>query len=125
MIIMDLLGWWYSRGWVWALRQLFVVRVQRIAEFFSIGDLLKTLFAPFRQDIIDTGRAPIGIRLQALGGNIISRILGALIRTTLILIGVLLIIAQAVLALIAAFIWPLIPASPAVALFLMMKGVGL
>lgn len=125
MIIADMLGWWYSRGWMWALHQLFVVRTKHIAEFFSITDLLKTLFAPFRQDVIDTSRAPLGVKLQAFGGNIISRIFGFFIRTTLIFVGLFTILLYAVVGLFATLVWPLLPMSPIIALLLLMNGVGL
>lgn len=124
MIIMDALGWWYSRGWVWALQQLFVIRIQHIAEFFSLADLLKTLFKPFRQDVINTRNAPIGVQLQAFGGNIISRIFGLIIRTTLIITGLFVILFHTILAVVAAVVWPLLPASPFVAVALIAMGVG-
>lgn len=124
MIITDMLGWWYSRGWAWAIRQLFVVRTVHIAEFFSIADLLKTLFAPFRQDATDTSRAPLGVKLQAFGGNIISRVFGFLIRTTLIVVGIITILLHALVGGVAVIVWPLLPLSPFVALLLIVKGVG-
>jgi len=124
MLLVDLVGWWYSRGWVWALEQLFVVRTGKIASFFSIGDLLKTLFAPFRQDMIDTRRASLNVKLQALGGNIVSRVLGFLIRVTLIVVGVLAILLNGVFGLLAGLIWPLIPISPLVVIVLISAGVG-
>lgn len=122
MIIADMLGWWYSRGWMWALHQLFVLRTRHIAEFFSITDLLKTLFAPFRQDVIDTSRAPLSVKLQAFGGNIISRIFGFLIRTTLIMVGLLTIILHIFVGIAAIIAWPFLPATPLLAFFFMMNG---
>lgn len=125
MLLVDLLGWWYSRGWAWALQRLFIGQTQEIAGFFSIGDLLKTLFAPFRQDVMNLKGAPIGIRLQALGGNIISRVFGLIIRLVLIILGVLLIAGNAVLAAVLGLLWPLLPFSPVVAMVLMGMGVSL
>lgn len=125
MLLVDLLGWWYSRGWAWALQRLFVGQTQSIAGFFSIGDLLKTLFAPFRQDVMNLKGAPLSVRLQALGGNLISRVFGLIIRTVLIIIGVVLIAANAVLAAALGILWPLLPLSPVVALVFMSMGVSL
>lgn len=119
-----MLGWWYSRGWAWALRQLFVVRTKQIAGFFSMSDLVKTLFAPFRQDAIDTTGAPLGVKLQAFGGNIISRIFGFLIRTTLILVGGVIVVLHLVASFLALLVWPLLPLSPVVAFSCMAFGVG-
>jgi uncharacterized membrane protein len=124
MLLVDLLTWWYSRGWLWAARQLFVVRSKKISEFFSIGDLAKTLFAPFRQDSIDTKQAPINVKLQAFGGNIISRIFGFFIRTSLICVGAVVLLAQAILAVIGVAVWPLLPLSPLISVVLLLTGWG-
>ena len=122
MLLLDLTGWWYSRGWAWAIRQLFIVRTARIITFFSIADLLKTLFAPFRQDAVETRHAPVGVKLQAFGGNIISRVFGFFIRIALIGIGLIVIALNFVLSLIASVIWPLIPLGPIVAVVLLVSG---
>ena len=119
MIIAEMLGCWYSRGWIWIAQQVYVVELKRIFEFFSVSDLLKTLFSPFRQDYIDTTKAPIGIKLQVFGSNLISRMLGAMIRITLISAGLI----SATLFIIAGFLfviaWPFIPIMPILAVILM------
>ena len=110
-----MLGWWYSRGWFWVGKHALVIRNKRILQFFSVADLLKTLFAPFRQDYIDTERAPIGVKLQALGTNLISRMIGFLIRVVLIACGLLLVGVNTALGLAIVLIWPLLPFAPLVA----------
>lgn len=124
MLLVDLLGWWYSRGWTWAVSELFVKRTHSISTFFSMGDLLKTLFAPFRQDSTNVKGAPLGVRLQVFGGNIISRIFGLIIRSVLIIIGLLLMFLNFVSASIASLLWPLVPIAPIVAIVLIATGVG-
>jgi hypothetical protein len=124
MVLVDLLGWWYSRGWAWTANQLFVKRTHAILNFFSIGDLLKTLLAPFRQDSTNVKGAPISVRLQVFGGNIISRIFGLIIRSTLIVVGLLLTLSSCVVAAIATALWPLLPVAPVAAIALMLLGVG-
>ena len=119
-----MLGWWYSRGWFWVAKHALVVRNMRILQFFSVTDLLKTLFAPFRQDYIDTERAPIGVKLQALGTNLISRMIGFLIRIVLILCGVILVGVNTVLGLAIVVIWPLLPFAPLVAGLVALLWVG-
>lgn len=125
MLMVDLLGWWYFRGWLWFMRRMFLVQTEKIMQFFSIGDLLKTLFAPFRQDSINVKGAPIGVRLQVFGGNIISRFFGLIIRTVLILIGLVLTVLNAVCGVVASLAWPLLPLSPIIAIVLMINKVGL
>jgi len=124
MLLVDLLGWWYSRGWAWAASELFVKRTRSISAFFSIGDLLKTLFAPFRQDAMNVQGAPISVRLQVFGGNIISRFFGFIIRTMLIVVGLLLMVGNFIIASVAALVWPLVPATPIAVVVLFITGVG-
>lgn len=124
MLFVDLLGWWYSRGWGWIAERLFVVQTGRLARFFSMGDLLKTLFSPFRQDAVDTKRAPMGVKLQAFGGNIISRIFGLTIRSTLIVLGFISIACNGVVAIAMVLLWPLLPLMPIVSLALLLMEVS-
>lgn len=124
MLLADLLGWWYVRGWSWAAQQLFVVRTQKILHFFSISDLLKTLFAPFRQDAVDTKQAPLGVKLQAFGGNIISRIFGAMIRGTIVVIGILLVVLNFIFSFVAVLGWGLLPLAPVLAVILFLQGLS-
>lgn len=119
MIIASMLGWWYSRGWLWSAHQLFAVRLAKTYDFFSIGDLLKTLFAPFRQDAVDTKNAPVGVKLQVFGGNLISRFIGMLIRLTLIFFGLIVLLINAVAGFVALVIWPFVPVAPLVAILIM------
>lgn len=119
MIIVEMLGWWYTRGWLWIAQQIYIVELGRVFDFFSIKDLLKTLFAPFRQDVIDTKRAPIGIKLQVFGANLISRILGAMIRATLILVGIISAMLLSVLGFLFLIAWPFFPIVPLVSVALL------
>jgi len=58
MFVVGLISWWYSVGWrrmvasVWG-------SVERLYDTFSLGLLLKTLFAPWRQISAGQGRGPI------------------------------------------------------------------
>lgn len=122
MIIASMLSWWYSRGWLWSANQLFVVQLGKVYDFFSVGDLLKTLFAPFRQDVIDTRNAPLGVKLNVLGGNIISRLIGAMIRSTLIIVGLVMIVLLAAAGFVAVIAWPFLPLAPVVMLIAFMSG---
>lgn len=103
---------------------MLLVRNKRIAEFFSIVSLLKTLFAPFRQDSIDTKNAPINLKLQALGGNLISRIFGFMVRVILIVCGSILVLFNSAVGIALLVIWPLLPFAPLVTALLIFIGVG-
>ena len=59
-------------------------------KFFSVLALLKTFFAPWRQYIWSYGKGfNPGVYFQTFFSNLISRILGAFIRSILICIGLL------------------------------------
>lgn len=124
MLFVDLLGWWYLNGWAWAARRLFVVNTERLLRFFSISDLLKTLFSPFRQDAIDTKQAPVGVKLQVFGGNLISRFFGLIIRSTLVVLGLTLILLNGLASLAAVLLWPLLPLGPIISVALLFMEVG-
>lgn len=109
MQIADFLGWWYSRGWGWVARQFFVVYIKRTIDFFSISELLKTLFAPFRQDMLQTKGAPLSIKLQAFAGNVISRFFGFIVRISIIGVGVLALITCIFMGALVVVGWPVVP----------------
>ena len=48
MLAVSFLQWWYLRGWL-AYFDGFRIKMRDMADFFSIGLLLRTLFQPFRQ----------------------------------------------------------------------------
>lgn len=124
MFLVDLFGWWYGRGWSWALRLLLVERNLKILRFFSVGDLLKTLFAPFRQDVVSLRGSSFGIKLQAFGMNIIARFFGFGVRSVLIFLGILITLINTLISSIMLVGWPLLPLSPIIAVILFVLGVG-
>ncbi len=124
MLIVAFLRWWYAPGWAFAFKRLISGRLTNVANFFSIKDLAKTLFAPFRQDSIELKNAPAGLRIQALGENLISRFLGLLIRLSLIAVGLISLIFTLLLGLVLFLAWPLLPLSPLVAIILIQLKVG-
>lgn len=124
MFILDLLGWWYSRGWSWAGKYLYITRSKQILQFFSISDLFLTLFSPFRQDVVHLQSGSIGLKLQALGNNIISRIFGFLLRLALIVSGVVVLGLNVIFATLSIIVWPLLPLGPLLGIMFIVLGVG-
>ena len=124
MLFVDILGWWYSRGFSWAAHQLFVVSMEKILNFFSIAELLKTLFAPFRQDTMQVKNAPLTVKLQAFGGNIISRFFGFIIRSVLIIFGIVCLLINGVVGIFGIILWPLVPLTPLIFLISVAMKVG-
>ena len=113
MFLVGLLQWWYGRGWLSQLA-VFKERLARTAAFFSIGELAATLFSPFRQ--ISAGRVngSVGVQLRALADQLISRVIGAIVRTGTIIIGIVVLIVRIIFEAIVLTSWPLLPLLPIV-----------
>lgn len=111
MLIVGLLGWWYTAGW----KRMIHARLEGLsltADYFSIGLLAKTLFAPFRQISAGGVRGPIGVQIRAFFDKLISRCIGAIVRTIMIVLGVLAIALQMLFSLVGIIMWAFIPLLP-------------
>ena len=107
MITLELLRWWYGRGW-----QLMCVqagrRLTNLANAFSVGTLLRTLFAPWRR-IVSYPGAALDDKLRAMLDNLVSRGVGFAVRIlVLIAVAVLTVVIIAV-DIIQIIAWPLVP----------------
>lgn len=71
---------WYFRGMPYLVVQIYKKTYQNVWHWFSVGYLLKTLFEPFKRDITLAINPSIQDRFQAFVSNIISRIMGLIIR---------------------------------------------
>jgi len=111
MLVMGILGWWYTDGW----RRMIHDRLEGLhatADYFSIVLLAKTLFAPFRQISADGVRGPLGVQVRAFVDKLISRCIGAIMRTIMIVLGVLAIILQVLSSIVGIILWAFIPLLP-------------
>ncbi len=124
LLVTELLRWWYGDGLRVRLH-LIADRLEGTMDYFSIDLLVKTLFAPFRQ--ISAGRVdgPLGVQFRAMIDRLFSRIIGALVRTIILLVGGVMIGVQAVLGLLLTIGWLLVPLLPVVGLGLLLAGVVL
>lgn len=111
MFIVGLFSWWYSAGWKRAAADVWD-SIERLYDTFSLGLLLKTLFAPWRQISAGKVRGPIGVQLRAFFDRLVSRIIGGFIRTITLLIGVAALCVMLLIGLLRLLIWPLVPAMP-------------
>lgn len=115
--------WWYGLGWVRLMHGV-GVRIQGVLQFFSVGLLLGSLFAPYRQISAGRVRGNLQAELQALGDRLFSRLIGAVIRLMLILTGLATALLVALFGLVVIAVWPVLPVAPLVGVFLMQAGVG-
>ena len=121
MQLVSLLSWWYSGG----VRRMFHTVQMKFAgllDYFSIDLLLRTLFAPFRQISAGSVDGPIGVKLRAFFDQLISRVIGSIVRTIVILIGAVAITLQAAVSLLFILLWFVMPMLPIVGLVMMLVG---
>ena len=122
MLVTSLLLWWYGNGWRDQLG-LFSDRLARSADYFSIVALLKSLFAPFRQISAGSiGNAPLDAKMRAWIDKLVSRFIGALVRSAIIVIGLIALLFECLFGIIRLLVWPLLPFVPVAGIILAMMG---
>lgn len=121
MFIVGLFSWWYGAGWRQRGARL---REQLVAmdDYFSIDLLLRTLFNPFRQISAGGVRGPLGVQIQAFFDRIISRCIGAMIRSFIIVIGVIGLVLYAVIGGVLLVAWLFVPLLPLAGMALWLMG---
>jgi hypothetical protein len=121
MFLVGILTWWYGDGW--RKRAMMIGdRISRSGDYFSIGLLLTTLFSPFRQISAGSTDGPLAVQLRALLDKLISRLIGAIVRTFMILFGIITICLQAIFGGIELVFWAIIPTFPIIGLIMMVIG---
>lgn len=121
MLFMALISWWYGAGW---RDQVAVVgeRLARVADRYSIELLAGSLFSPFRQ--IDAGsvRGGLDVQFRAWVDRLVSRFIGALIRSVMIIAGITAFLLSITLGVVWLAVWPLLPLLPLAGFYLMNNG---
>jgi hypothetical protein len=107
MLAVSFFTWWYGHGWAQVVHN-FRPRLQQIAGNFSVGQLIRTLFAPWRRIITYPG-ASISERFKAWGDNLVSRVVGFVVRLFVLIAAVLVLVVVAAALLIEILLWPLLP----------------
>jgi hypothetical protein len=122
MFVTSLLIWWYSAGWRDQM-SLFSERLARAVDYYSIVSLLKSLFAPFRQ--ISAGSPVSGsldVKMRAWLDRLVSRFIGAMIRTVIIIIGIFALLFECIFGVVRLVVWPVLPILPLVGMVIAMSG---
>ncbi len=116
MLVVSLLSWWYTAGWAQLARRS-VLRVAGVLEFFSVGMLAGSLFAPFRQISAGKVRGSLDTQMRAWADRQISRGIGAMVRLAVILFGLVATLLMAIVAAALLALWPFVPVMPLVVVF--------
>lgn len=113
MLVVDMLEWWYDAG---LKRRIYDTEqhMRGILDYFSIGLLLRTLFSPFRQISAGQVSGPPGVQMRAFFDRLISRLIGALVRLFMVLMGVAALVLYGLLNLVLLALWIISPVLPLV-----------
>ena len=121
MFIVGMLSWWYGAGW----RQRVHVaqgQIEGVYDYFSIDLLLRTLFSPFRQISAGSVRGPIGVQLRAWFDQLISRTIGFIVRSLMIIVGSMTLFLTSVVQGLMIVAWAFVPVAPIVGIVLGLVG---
>ena len=124
MLLVGILEWWYNAGFKRQIR-LLVFRVESVIDMFSIRSLVKTWLAPYKQisASIEQSDNSFAIQIRHMFDNLISRAVGAVVRTFMIILGLLTTGLLVVINFIFLGFWLVVPFLPIIGLLLFVAGV--
>ena len=107
---MNFLFWHYSEGLQFYV-QNWLYSFDWIIHFFSLPLLLKTLFSPWKRLVLADDKPGFNFSdfFQRLTFNLISRGVGATVRTILFFVGIILVILSFIGGVLALFLWLAFP----------------
>lgn len=118
MLIGAFFSWWYGQGWKHAANAL-PRRIKATTELFSAKQLLGTLFQPWRRITTVPGES-FDDKLRAMGDNLVSRCVGFVVRTAVLLAATCSIVVIGAFSLVEIVVWPFVPIAVPV---LIVKGI--
>jgi hypothetical protein len=122
MFIVFALQWWYGAGWLRQWQKI-IQRANSVGEAYSGKTLLKTLFSPWKRiTALNTPNPTLQQRIQSVVDNLVSRFVGAVVRTFTLLAALVSLVVIILLGIALAVIWPLIPL---LSIVVLVKGLGL
>ena len=107
LMIFELFRWWYGAGWRKMLHSV-VAAPTAVERNFSVAILLDTLFAPWKRIVSVQGRS-LDTKVQAMFDNLVSRLVGFVVRLFVLLTAALSIVFTMIGSVIVATVWPFVP----------------
>lgn len=101
-------SWWYNQG-VLGFWDGILVMTGKIYSYFSIHILLRTLFDPWKRDNYSIENGSLEARSKVMLDNLVSRVIGFVIRLFTMLFGLSLTISFFVLMFLILIIWLTLP----------------
>lgn len=109
MLFVAFIRWWYGEGWIGTIKRSKQSLVS-LAQSYSIGILLKTLFSPWKQ--ISTTRAANGglnAKFGEFGDRLISRFVGFAVRSLTLTAAWVSLLVVLVVRTAWIIFWPVLP----------------
>ena len=116
-----MLGWWYSRGWLWVIEKT-LGRLQAIGQVFAVRILLRTWFAPWKQIYTPTTFRNF---IRNSVDNAVSRLVGGVVRSIILFCALVLSLLVITIGVISLVAWPFIPLLTLILPILALDGVTL
>ncbi len=107
MVILSLFQWWYSAGWMSALKHA-EKRIFDAYRLFAIPVLLRTLGSPWRRIVSRPGPGIDGV-MRSIIDNTVSRVVGFLVRSIVLLTAGLVISAASIVSILELILWFFVP----------------
>lgn len=101
--------WWYGAGLLQSW-QIAVAVLYEVADFFSLESLTRTWFAPWKNDVISLQNAALSDQVKVWEQNFVSRLVGFLIRSVVILVAVLILGLLTIALGVGLLLWLFVPA---------------
>ena len=101
--------WWWLKETPQKIVKISFLTVKKLFAFFSIDLLLKTLLEPWKRDEIDTTNLSLQDKLRVYLMNLVSRLVGATVRSGVIAFGLFSILAVFTLGIAAAVAFTFLP----------------
>lgn len=105
--MLSFFSWWYGRGWQEVIFS-FGPRTKGIMEGFSVVQLARTLFQPWRRIITYPGSS-LAEKFKAWGDNTVSRAVGFTVRIGVLITAFVAMIVIIMLTMVEIVVWPLLP----------------
>jgi hypothetical protein len=121
MFLVGILSWWYGSGLVERVG-IAVNRLKISSDYFSIGLLFRSLFSPYRQISAGEVVGSLSDKIHAFFDRLLSRFIGAFVRTGVIIIGLSTMLMQFMFGFLILIMWVIIPFMPVAGLIVWVIG---
>jgi hypothetical protein len=106
-MLFELVSWWYGTGWTGTLHRV-ENRVEGVWRMFSVGILVRTLFAPWRRITTPAGKG-IQQLFRSMIDNLVSRVVGFTVRIFVLIAAIIVTFLAVIFGIVAALAWPMLP----------------